>query len=96
MLAQLRARLEDEAEPFGVWPEHWHAVQTFRAMGTQWRAVAGFSRVLWLGLDYSALRLVERTVRQTIEPELVQPWPVVFAQLRELEAVAIEARQRER
>lgn len=77
-----------------MWPEHWHAVQVFRAMGTQWRAVAGFSRVLWLGLDYGPVRLVDRTVRATLAPEHVQPWPVVFGQLRELEAVAIAERQR--
>lgn len=42
-----------------VWPENWQAVQIFIAMATQWRIGMGMNGMLWLGLDYNALPVVE-------------------------------------
>jgi hypothetical protein len=53
-----------------VWPENWHAVQLFLAMGTQWRCAAGALGVLWIGLDYSPLWHVNATLRRSIPREL--------------------------
>lgn len=42
-----------------IWPENWQALQVFCAMGTQWRVSAGMSGLIWTGLDYTALPVVE-------------------------------------
>lgn len=42
-----------------VWPENWQALQVFCAMGTQWRVSAGMSGLIWTGLEYTALPVVE-------------------------------------
>ena len=42
-----------------VWPENWQAVQVFCAMGTQWRVSAGMSGLIYMGLEYTALPVVE-------------------------------------
>ncbi|MFO1217649.1 MAG: DUF1799 domain-containing protein [Burkholderiaceae bacterium] len=75
-----------------VWPEHWHAWQVFCAMSTQWRAVAGRARTVWLGLDYTPMRTVERCLRPAIAPHLRRDWPALLEQLQVLEVAAIKAR----
>lgn len=80
-----------QAEQVSVWPEHWHAWQVFRAMGTQWRAVAS-GKLVWLGLDYAPLQAVARTVRPEVPRAHRQRWPALFAQLQVLEVAAIKAR----
>lgn len=88
--AHLRAQaVEDEGQ---VWPEHWHAVSLFVAMGTQWRCAAGLGGLMWLGLDYAPLRQVNATVRRAMPRTLRQPWRAVFEQVRQLEAAAMAAR----
>lgn len=39
---------------FAVWDSNWEAVRLFLDLETQWRVVAGFSGLVWLGLDYVA------------------------------------------
>jgi len=81
-----------------VWPEHWHAVQVFLGMATQWQAVATGFGFVWTGLRLEAVPAVERGVRHLVPRELrlhrPRQWPVLFDQLRCLEAKAIEARNR--
>lgn len=43
----------------GVWPENWQAFEVFCAMGSQWRVSAGMAGMVWRGLDYTALPIVE-------------------------------------
>lgn len=80
-----------------MWPEHWHAVQVFLGMATQWRAVGGFG-IAWTGLRYEAVERVERAVRDQVPRALRlrgrRGWPVLFDQLRVLEAKALVARNR--
>ena len=66
-----------------VWPENWQAVQVFCAMGTQWKVSAGMSGLIWMGLDYVALPIVEARlgVRRAERVDL-------FARLRLMEAAA--------
>lgn len=51
---------ESEADAVEVWDINWKSVSAFIACQTQWRVVAGFSRIVWLGLDYSAVDVVLR------------------------------------
>ena len=79
----------DSADPqsHGVWPDHWRAVTIFGGMSTQWRTAVG-SQIVWLGLDYSALPVVEARIGhhpQAIEPSAEE----LFYQLRVLERTAI-------
>ena len=86
-LAQLRARLatQPDAED-GVWHEHAVAVGLFASVSTQWRTctfgggMAG-ARVLWIGLDYAALKMIADMEDVALVPEL-------FEQLRIMEAAA--------
>lgn len=95
-IAEWRALLGEQAaaEQVSVWPEHWHAWQVFRAMSTQWRAVAGH-RTVWLGLDYAPLPTVARAVRPTVPRAHRQRWSVVLDQLQVIELAAIKARNTE-
>jgi len=82
-IAQVRAVLQARAahECLEVWPEHWHALHLFDAMGTQWRAHPP-------GLDYAALPAVMALLRDAVAHR--QPRAVVFAQLRVMEHAAIQ------
>jgi len=42
-----------------IWPENWQALQVFLGMATQWRVSMGMSGMIWSGLDYNALPIVE-------------------------------------
>lgn len=53
-------RPEDEREGFEVMADNWQSVCTFLACETQWRVVAGFAGLIWLGLDYTAVDMVMR------------------------------------
>ena len=64
-----------------VWPDNLSAVNTFIAMGTQWRSGA----VGATGLDYAALPAV---LRLTQIPRL--EWPAVLDGLRIMEAEALK------
>lgn len=67
----------------GIWPENWQALQVFLAMGTQWRVSAGMNGMIWTGLDYIALPIVEARmgVRRAASAEL-------FTRLRIMESSA--------
>ncbi|MFH0299825.1 DUF1799 domain-containing protein [Bradyrhizobium sp. 31Argb] len=67
------ADVEDGNE--GVWPEHVAIVQAFLAVCTQWRtapAGGGFAPMMpiWIGLDYSAVRVGLEAEGIAITPEL--------------------------
>lgn len=67
-----------KAQSFHVWPEHWHSLMVFRAMGTQWRVAAGGKGLYRLGLDLRAWPAVRRAFRH------VRPKPSRAEQLRQL------------
>jgi len=84
-IAALRADL-GEAE--GLWPEHVEILAAFYACDTQWR-VASVSdglktRVIWLGLDYTASRVALELSGFELTPEL-------WDGLREMERLAAAA-----
>lgn len=90
----LRSRAKEQG--VDVWPEHWHAVQLFLAMGTQWRiAVGPMGQVLRLGLDYAALDACDRIARPHVPRDLRRhrrgQRAELIDQLRTLEAQAIQA-----
>lgn len=43
-----------------VWRENWDSLRAFRALETQWRAVAGLAGLVWLGIDFNAADVVLR------------------------------------
>jgi hypothetical protein len=92
-LEKLRGAIEREEgrdDVLGVWPEHWHAFAVFRGMGDQWRVVNVEGRVMYLGLDYSALPPVLEEHRR-MPRRLRQPHRMVMRQLRTLTAAACKA-----
>ena len=79
-------QLSPQAANHDVWPEHWRAVTVFCGMFTQWRTVVG-SKLIWLGLDYTALDAVEARIEH--HPDVPKPSPAeLFAQIRTLERAA--------
>lgn len=75
-LASLRAEITRESGCFvGVWPEHAPIVTAFAIVCTQWRIVpigGGLapSRLLFLGLDYTAARAGLDAAGIAVTPEL--------------------------
>lgn len=57
----------------GVWPQNIPAVSAFVAVATQWRTALAPTenglRVLWIGLDYAAVRAGLELARITVTPE---------------------------
>ncbi|WP_107339185.1 DUF1799 domain-containing protein [Agrobacterium pusense] len=58
----------------------WDSYIAFRACETQWRMVIGLSGLIWLGLDYSACKLVLDDIGAPAH---------AFADLRYMEAAAL-------
>jgi hypothetical protein len=57
LVAELEQAGETAARGFEVWPDNMPVVDAFCAVTTQWRATAlADGSVLWLGLDYTAVR----------------------------------------
>jgi hypothetical protein len=72
-----------------VWPENWHAVMLFCDLSSQWRAVAGMVRIVWLGLDYAAITpTVLKACRRSIPRAHRRPEHRLMPQLRTLEKAA--------
>ncbi len=80
-----------KAETLLVWPEHWHALRVFLAMGRQWHVVAGPGGVLWQGLRMEALPAVAAGVKPGVPPALRQPYGTWFQQLLVMQDAAAEA-----
>lgn len=74
-----RRRISEE-RAFDVWDINWKSLNAFIACQTQWRLAVGFSRAVWLGLDYSAVDVVLR--RRNLSDQ-------VFEDLRVMEAEAL-------
>lgn len=75
-----------ELSNFGVWPGNWPTVEAFLAVGTQWRTTpigGGFAplSVLWVGLDYTA-------VRTSLDAEGINVTPELWRGLRAMEYAA--------
>lgn len=62
MRADIRARNQDS--DCEVWPEHWHAVQVFCALSTQWHVQLGMQGLHYQGLRYEAIALVEPLIER--------------------------------
>lgn len=95
---QQRLAAEAEGWHVDIWPDNWHAVQTFVAMATQWHWLAGMQGAQRIGLRYSALQVPElqAMVQLQVQPALRQPPGVLMRQLQVLEDTALAewARQR--
>jgi len=77
-----------------VWDINLYSLGAFRALWSQWRAVAGLGGLIWLGLDYGAVMAVlngrprkERAAHPTMD---------VLADLREMESEALALRNERR
>jgi hypothetical protein len=71
---------DDDRDTIFIMPNAWQSFTTFLECQTQWRAVAGMSGMIWLGLDYVACKLVIDALDLGKE---------VFADLRIMEAAAL-------
>ena len=78
-IANLRAALapdhEEQGDECEVWPQHWETVRAFVVVGSQWRVVVtggGFvpSRIVFVGLDYLAVRTALEAEGMTVTPSL--------------------------
>jgi hypothetical protein len=89
-LEAARARIDAQraADTPRIWPQHWHAVQVFMAMDTQWRTGPDGRPG---GLDYAALDPVLREHRQRLPRRLRRPIGQLMPQLRALERAALRA-----
>ena len=70
---------EGTADGFSVWSVNWPSLVAFISAETQWRIAATMDRVIWLGLDYSAVDVVLRRLRSPDH---------VFGDLLEMERAA--------
>jgi len=50
-----------------VWPCHWAALRVFLGCKTQWRCSAGWADLIWHGLDYASVEIVERRLGVTVD-----------------------------
>ncbi len=80
---EIKLEPADEAEDgFPVWDSNWRSLLAFLDAETQWRAVAGFGGVLWLGLDYAGLRPLIEHGSGRVDGKL-------FADIRAMERAAL-------
>lgn len=64
-------------------------MRIFLAMGTQWNIIAGPSALMWIGLRYEVLDVIESRMSATsgaADPDR----ETVFAQLRAMERAALD------
>lgn len=73
-----------EADGDGIWPDNVAAVEAFLACETQWRAVPGSKRLVFIGLDYAGATAGIAAAGITVTPPL---WSAV----RVMEMAAREA-----
>lgn len=80
-----RAASDGDENCFEVWEQNWDSVLFFLLVGTQWRAIGGIDRVLWLGLDYAGVETsmrAEQIARVNRKP--------LWSDLRAMERAALE------
>lgn len=88
---QQRLVAQAQAAQVQVWPEHWHAVLLFLAMGTQWQWVSGpLVEPQRVGLRMEAAPVVNAGVRGQIDQAHRQPLPELMRQLLVLEQAALD------
>ncbi|MFD1330260.1 DUF1799 domain-containing protein [Mycoplana ramosa] len=63
-----------------IMPTNWRSLMAFLECQTQWRVAAGMAGLIWLGLDYSACKLVLDSLGAPAG---------IFADLRFLETCAL-------
>jgi hypothetical protein len=49
--------IEPDDEAFPIHRSNWISLRAFLGVETQWRVTATMSRLIWLGLDYSSVRV---------------------------------------
>lgn len=49
---------DEDEQTVEIMPSAWTSLSAFLACQTQWRVGIGMSAMLWLGLDYGAVKLV--------------------------------------
>lgn len=48
----------DEEEATNVFADNWTSLSAFVSVATQWRVVATMAGLIWIGLDYPAVKIV--------------------------------------
>lgn len=72
---------------FEVFPENWYAFRLFDAMSTQWNVCAVGARMVFIGLNYTAMPLVHASLRRVVQH--AKPLHEVLPQVAVLEARAM-------
>lgn len=72
---------DEESDAIAIMTTAWDSVISFLECQSQWRAVAGLAGIVWLGLDYSACRLVLDDLQAPAD---------IFADLRFMEHAALK------
>lgn len=69
-----------EEDDFAVWPENWIALTAWLSIDTQWRVAGTMRQIVYVGLDYTAVKAVL---------DAAGHGPEVFADIRDMEAAAL-------
>ncbi len=72
---------DNVSDGFQIWRPNWPAVMGFLECETQWRCIATYGGLIWLGLDYTAVDVV---LRRLGFPDHV------FAEIQHMETAAID------
>lgn len=71
---------EPEEDGMPIAAENWNSVKAFLACETQWRVVGTMRQLVWLGLDYVAVKVLAD----------LEGWAAdIFADIRIMEAAAL-------
>ncbi len=72
---------DEETDAIAIMTTAWNSVIAFLECQSQWRVAAGLAGIVWLGLDYSACRLVLDDLQAPAD---------TFADLRFMEDAALK------
>lgn len=85
MQALLSQPVEEEHQL--VFYDNWLALNVFLAVQTQWRVISGMKSMIYIGLDYTAVKAAIDLLGVAKKARTA-----LFAELRELEAEWLEAK----
>lgn len=71
---------EEETDDIAIWPENWTSLTAWLSIDTQWRVVGTMRQLIYIGLDYTAVKTV-------LDAEGYGP--EIFADIRIMEGAAL-------
>ena len=89
MGVKVETETTDDEEVFEVMLANANTIRAWLAVGTQWRAAAGMTAIVWLGLDYAGVDVALKRLKPEDPDSVFQD-----LQLMEDEALATFAEER--